>query len=110
MSEFRELSRLPEDPEYWESLQARVMSGLPERSPLGAAPRWWAPLADRAWGLGGLAAAAALAALLLVPDRPTPDGLALLSLPAEAPEVRALVSAPAPPSIASLMLTSRSAP
>ena len=108
MSEFQELSKLPKDPEYWDRLEARITAelgplvrGLPETR-----PEWWAPLATRALALGGLAAAAALAALLLVPPRtrPTPT-TGLLRLP-DNPALIAIVSAPEPPKLASLMIPS----
>jgi hypothetical protein len=108
MNEFRNLSKLPEDPQYWEDLEARVMAdlGSPVRGTAVEIPSWWSPLAVRAWGLGGLAAAVALAALLLAPGRSVPGSSAagLLSLPEGDPVLEALVSAPAPPSLASLML------
>ena len=109
MSEFRELSKQPKDPEYWNRLEARITAEL---GPLVRAlpetrPEWWAPLATRALALGGLAAAAALAALLLVPPRARPAAptTGLLRLP-DNPALIAFVSAPEPPKLASLMIPS----
>jgi hypothetical protein len=114
MTEFQDLSKLPADAKYWESLEARIMAYVGSRT-RGTTARssGWSPLAARAWGLGGLAAAAALAALLLMPGRsaPTSNAAGLLSLPEGDPALRALVSASSPPSLAALMLpNSRSAP
>ena len=107
MSEFRELSKLPKDPEYWDRLEAKITAEL---GPLVRAlpetrPEWWAPLATRAWALGGLAAAAGLAALFLVPPRTAPAAApaGLLRLP-DNPALVAFVSAPEPPSLAALMV------
>jgi hypothetical protein len=109
MSEFRELSKLPDDQAYWNTLEARITAELsPEvRSLPLARPDWWAPLAKRAWALGGLAAAAGLAALLLVPPRarPAAPSTGLLRLP-DNPGLIAFVSAPEPPNLASLMIPS----
>ncbi|MGH7471550.1 MAG: hypothetical protein ACRENP_26660, partial [Longimicrobiales bacterium] len=72
MTDFRDLSRLPVDPSYWDDLEARIMADLGPRVQQGIAPgpAWWAPLASRAGALCALAFAASLAALLLVPARP----------------------------------------
>ena len=63
MSDLRDLSELPDDPAYWNGLEKRIVAGLGPR--IQAAPPWWAPLAARAWTLGGLAAAAVIVAMLL---------------------------------------------
>jgi hypothetical protein len=110
MNEFRELSRLPEDQEYWDRLEARITADLAPavHSLATQRPDWWAPVATRAWGLGGLAVAAGLAALLLVPartlDAPSPTGL--LRVPDGDPATIAFLSAPAPPPLAFLMFPS----
>jgi hypothetical protein len=104
MTDLRGLSRLPDDPEYWSALEERVLDGL--RANAGSARAgWWAPVAARAWGLGGLALAAGLAAVLLVPGRTTESPAipaTLLGLP-DQPAVAAIIAAPQPPSIASLV-------
>jgi hypothetical protein len=106
MSDMRELSRLPNDPEYWAALEARIVTGLPPRveSVSRAQDGWLEPLAARAWGLGVLAAAAVVATLLLVPRRTTDASAGLLRLPQEDATFAAFVSAPAPPSLGSLVL------
>jgi hypothetical protein len=110
MTEFRDLSRLPADQSYWDSLEARINAELAPlvRAAADRKPVWWRPLAARAWVLGGLAAAAAVAALLLVPSRsagePTnPTGL--LRPPDDDPALVAFLSAREPPDVAALMLT-----
>ena len=116
MTEFRDLSRLPGDQDYWDRLEARITAELgPAVHSLPAArSNWWAPVATRAWGLGGLAVAAGIAALLLVPPR-TRDGAnnptGLLRLPDDDPAMIAFLSASQPPPLASLMIPpSRSKP
>jgi len=112
MTEFRDLSKLPTDQEYWDRLEARVTGELAPavRALASARPNWWAPVATRAWGLGGLALAAGIAALLLLPPRtaenPVPAGL--LRMPADDPALIAFVSAAEPPTLASLMMASSS--
>jgi hypothetical protein len=113
VSDFRDLSRLPDDARYWEGLEARILAdlrGRPDAVP--AAPRWWAPLAARAWALGGVAAAAALAALLLAPGRTEAGPAAAWPLrpPAADPAFEALVASPAPPSVASFLLPASRSP
>ena len=109
MTEFKDLSRLPDDPEYWNRLEARITAELgPSVRALAAArPGWWAPVATRAWGLGGLAIAAGIAALLLLPSRASeatsPAGI--FRVPDD-PAMVAFVSAPEPPPLASLMIPS----
>ena len=110
MTEFRDLSKLPTDPEYWDRLEARITGELtPAVHALASArPNWWAPVATRAWALGSLAIAAGIAALLLLPPRaaeePGPSGL--LRMPASNPALIAFVSATEPPALASLMFPS----
>jgi hypothetical protein len=105
MNEFRDLSRLPEDPEYWAQLEARVVAGLSDGRDPPASAGWWSPLEPAAIGLGATALAALLAVLLLLPPRTTAldAGTLLLLAPAD-PELHALVTSPTPPSLASLVL------
>jgi len=110
MTEFRDLSKLPADEEYWDRLEARIISELgPAVHTLASArPNWWGPVATRAWGLGSLALAAGIAALLLLPPRApeaaVPSGL--LRMPDDDPALIAFVSAAEPPALASLMIPS----
>jgi hypothetical protein len=112
MTEFRDLSKLPADEEYWDRLEARITGELAPavQALTSARPNWWAPVATRAWALGSLAIAAGLAALLLMPPRATEDSVptGLLRMPADDPALIAFVSAAEPPALASLMLTSSS--
>lgn len=109
MKEFRDLSRLPVDPEYWNALEARIMSDLGPRVRGGSVGSggWLRPLSARAWTLGAVALAAGLAGLILVPPR-DPDAidgsLGFLGVPAKDPVVAAFISAPAPPAVAALVL------
>jgi len=77
------LSRLPDDPRYWERLTDRVMEdvgpALASRRGAGAggAPAasvardaWWRPLARHARALAIGAAAAVIGTLALLPERP----------------------------------------
>jgi hypothetical protein len=109
MTDLRDLSRLPEDSGYWDGLEARIMAdvGPHVRARADRRPVLLAPLASRAWGLGGLAAAATLVAVLLAPPRSSDGGPAsagLLRLPTDDPTLRAFVSAPAPPPLVSLVV------
>jgi hypothetical protein len=107
MTELRDLSRLPEDPAYWADLEARIVgaagkSASPEREsePLG-------PLASRAWSLSGLAAAATIAALLLLPSRSSSPGgerSGLLKAPQDNQAILDFVTAPEPPGVISLVV------
>ena len=106
MSDFRDLSELPGDQAYWDDLEQRIVGGLGPRAQAVPAA-WWAPLAARAWTLGGLAAAAAIAAIVLMPARDagrasTEPGLLLL--PDSDPAFVSFVSAPRPPAVGSLLL------
>jgi hypothetical protein len=105
MNEFRDLSRLPGDAEYWEQLEARVVAGLPAGRPDVGATRWWSPLEAGAVGLGATAVAALLAALLFPPPRArvTDGNLLFLLAPAD-PALVALLASPSPPALASLVL------
>ena len=106
MSDLRDLSELPEDQAYWDGLEKRVLAALgPRVQPAQAG--WWTPLAARAWTLGGLAAAAAIAGLLLMPPRAEPNVVTeagLLLLPESDPAFVSFVSAPRPPAVGSLLL------
>ena len=112
MSEFRDLSKLPSHQKYWDEMEARIVGQAVGAARAGG-PGWWAPLASRALALGGLAAAAGIAALLLVPPRihDSPGNpTTLLRLPDD-PGMVAFLSAPEPPSLVSLMASLlRSAP
>ena len=110
MTEFRDLSRLPVDQSYWDGLEAKITAELgPLVRQVGSRkPGWLSPLAARAWVLGGLAVAAAIAALLLVPSRSldsTGNPAGLLRLPENDPTLVAFVSAPVPPALAVLVLS-----
>jgi hypothetical protein len=110
MTEFRELSKLPADQEYWDRLEARITGELaPAVHALASGrPDWWAPVARRAWALGGLAVAAGIAALLLLPPRSPEDAIptGLLRIPDDDPALIAFVSAAEPPPLVSLMIFS----
>lgn len=111
MSEFPELSKLPDDPDYWTALEARVLAGLPPGPHTAAtagghgraAAGWWSPFETGAPGLVATALAAVLAALLLLPPRPALEGAEMLLAPAD-PAGAAIIAAPSPPSLASLVL------
>lgn len=108
MTEFRDLSSLPGDPEYWASLESRILQGLqgethPVVSPGGEAGGWWSPIEAGAAGIAVTALAAVLVALLLLPPRRT-SGSGLLITPAD-PAGASIISAPAPPQLASLILS-----
>jgi hypothetical protein len=107
MKELRELSKLPTDQAYWVELEARML----ERDGGTAGRRndektgWWTPLASRAGALVGLAAAAGIAALLLVPPRTQRAAInptVLFQLPND-PTMAAFLASPTPPSLASLI-------
>lgn len=109
MMDFRELSRLPRDPGYWKGLEDRIVAELGPRVRDGAeaSAGWWAPLAARAWRLGGLAAAAGLAALLVLPPRAAERQTApfgLLRLPEDDPALVALLAGSEPPELASMLI------
>lgn len=102
MSDYRDLSALPHDDEYWQRLEAAVHEqiGVTQRP----AESWVKPLIDRAPVLGWLAAAA-LAALLLMPE-PRDDGqqtLPFLRLPDDPLAVTLFASSP--PSLATLLIS-----
>jgi hypothetical protein len=110
MSEFRELSKLPDDPEYWAALEKRVLAGLPAEphavAPPGGPGRnavgWWSAFETGAPALLATALAAVLAALLLLPPRPATEGGELLLTPAD-PAGASIIAAPSPPALASLV-------
>ncbi len=110
MTELRDLSKLPVDRAYWAGLEAKVTARLESR--VRALPatrtRWWVPTARGAWLSGGMAVAATMAALVLVPPRPpvepaTPTGL--LHAPDDAVTLE-FVTATAPPSLGWLVIAS----
>ena len=108
MKELRDLSKLPHDQAYWDNLESQIV-GKWGGGEVGkqAGNGWWAPLATRAGALVGLAAAAGIAALLLVPPRirgGRTNPTVLFRLPDD-PAMAAFLSSPTPPSLASLMAT-----
>ena len=112
MTEFRDLSKLPADQEYWDRLEARITGELAPavHALTSARPNWWAPVATRAWALGSLAVAAGIAALLLLPPRAAEESVpaGLLRMPDDDPALIAFVSAAEPPALASLMMMASS--
>lgn len=110
MSELKDLSKLPADPGYWDGLEARISAELAPavRELPRVRPDWWAPISSRALALGGLAAAAGLAAILLFPPRtpsPAASPSGLFRAPSSDPATVALVSATEPPALASLLFS-----
>ena len=101
------LSRLPDDPDYWERLTDRVMEevgpALASRS--GARGPWWRPMARHARVLAAGAAAAVIGTVALLPERPSPDpgALDVFSLAPPDPVLTPLVLAGAPPTLAALL-------
>ena len=106
MNEHLELSRLPEDPEYWDGLEARILESLRTPLPaLGDDAEWWAPLAARAYALGAAALAAGIAAALLLPaPSQSEDVETLFRPPAADPTLISPFAADTPPSIGQLMI------
>jgi hypothetical protein len=103
MRKLRELSKLPTDPDYWGELEARILSGRAAGRQGGNG--WWAPVATRAGALVGLAAAAGIAALFLIPPRGSTrnsNPTVLFRLPDD-PAMHVFLSSSRPPSLASLM-------
>ncbi|MGH7561494.1 MAG: hypothetical protein ACRENB_10785 [Gemmatimonadales bacterium] len=108
--EFRDLSKLPADRRYWDALESRITADLASElhSLAGRSSGWWGPVARRAGVLAGLAVAAGIAALFLVPARPTERAVAptgILRAPEDDPAMIAFVTAPEPPSLASLVIS-----
>ena len=64
-------SRLPDDPDYWQTLSNRIVDdGLPVLLALGEDRReWWSGMARFSAALAVGASAATIAALLLMPTR-----------------------------------------
>lgn len=109
MTDFRDLSRLPRTEGYWKALEERIVGGLGTRvrETGEARPGWWEPLATRAWRLGMLAAAAGLAAPLVLPPRAaerSANPAGLVRLPEDDPALVAVLTAPAPPRLASMVI------
>jgi hypothetical protein len=106
MRDLRDLSKLPAEPEYWERLEAQMREAVGAVKAVKAVgPGWWAPFARHAAVLGGLAVAAGIAALLLVPPRSRGGGTnptVLFRLPDD-PTMAAFLSSPTPPSWAAMM-------
>jgi hypothetical protein len=106
MRDLRDVSKLPADPDYWVELEARTVRQW-DSGKVGQqdGSGWWGPIATRAVALSGLAAAAGIAALLLVPPRTrgeTPTTALLYRLPDD-PAMNAFLASPAPPSLGSLL-------
>jgi hypothetical protein len=109
MTEFRDLSRLPDDPAYWEQLESNITGSLGPLVQAGAeaGQGWWSPITRQAWALGGLALAAALAVLLLAPPRDRePSATGWLPPPRNDPAVTAFLASDRPPSVATLIFLS----
>lgn len=110
MTEFRDWSRLPDDPDYWEQLESRITGSLGPLVQAGAetGQAWWSPITRQAWALGGLALAAALAVLLLAPPRRDrePSATGWLPPPRNDPAVTAFLTSDRPPSVATLIFLS----
>ena len=109
MTEFRDLTRLPRNEDYWAGLEERIMAELGPRmrGEPASTLAWWEPLANRAWSLGMVATAAAVAAVLILPERaPERDtNLAgLLRVPENEQEFLAVLNAPSPPRLATLVV------
>ena len=103
MKKLRDLSRLPEDQGYWDRLEARIAGKMGRRA--AGQLDWWSPLATRAMGLTGLAAAAGIAAMLIMPPRAQDrrvNPTVLFRLPDD-PTMKTFLSSPRPPSLASLL-------
>jgi hypothetical protein len=110
MSEYRDLSRLPVNQDYWDGLEARISAGLGPRVRAAAAARrtWWAPSGAGAWASGSLAAAAVIAALSLAPPRePATESKlpGLLRPPRADPALVEFVASPSPPSLGWLVIS-----
>jgi subtilisin family serine protease len=108
MTDFRDLSRLPDDPAYWAELEARMLAATGDvGAATGAVRPWWSTLGQRAGTLVGLAAAAGIATLLLVPARPAVEAVPAVTMLGSAiadPTLARFVAAPAPPAIANLLV------
>lgn len=108
MTEFRDFSRLPDDPAYWAELEARVLAAAGDGIDDATEPPGplWTSLGRRAGTLASLAAAAAIATLLLAPPRrdvePAP-AVTMLGSPIGDPALARFVAAPAPPAISNLL-------
>ena len=107
MNEYRDLSRLPDDPQYWDELEARILAhaGTPPVVPAAAATSWFAAYA---WPLSMVAAAATIAVLLLTPPRSPTSARSLLPLPVAEPMFNTFFETATPPSVGALIVgTSR---
>ena len=107
MRELRDLSKLPNEPAYWDQLEARIAGSQRGEVAGLQGSSWWVPLANRALGLGGLAAAAGIAALLLVPPRAAGAAInptVMFRLPDD-PTMAAFLSSPEPPSLVSMIVS-----
>jgi hypothetical protein len=114
MRDLRDLSKLPSDQAYWVELEARMREAVGADGQMGRwadgqpgsdGAGWWTPLGTRAGVLTGLAIAAGIAALLLVPPRSRGGGTnptVLFRLPDD-PTMAAFLSSPTPPSLAAML-------
>ena len=128
MSEYRDLSKLPDDDAYWSALESRITGELGPRirdarvtTALGSDDAgWWAPLERRALRLAGLAIAGGLAAVLLLPRDPSPEipdaalaaalrGPTAFMLPTD-PALAAPLATAGPPAVATLVLPAEATP
>ncbi|NJD09917.1 MAG: hypothetical protein FIB01_05540 [Gemmatimonadetes bacterium] len=100
MSAWRELSRLPESPEYWQALQRRVGAVV---APVLAAQQGRERRIDR-WLAGGVLAAAACVILLLLSPPPQAGSSLAAGLAPADPLARALLSSREPPAIGGLLI------
>jgi len=102
------LSRLPQDPQYWNTLAGRVTTDASPhlRSLRSADDAWWSVLGRLSPLLATAAAAAVLTALSLLPSRTTsPDRVTTeaFDFTPDDPIAGPLLSADAPPAVAALL-------
>jgi hypothetical protein len=121
MNDLRGLSKLPEDDAYWAALEARMVAAatgsIVEPMLVPASPPWHAPLAQSAWRLGAVAAAAGAMFFLLPPRAPAEaaqppslSSLPLLVAPSGVPStLSSIVSDAEAPALAALLLPPSSA-
>jgi hypothetical protein len=106
------MSRLPEDDAYWNALADRIVSDASERLRANrrGASRWWRDLSRLSAPLALTAAASIAGALLWLPDlaEERADDVAVVDafgLAPTGPLADRLVGSPAPPSMATLIVT-----
>ncbi len=100
------LSRLPQDPAYWDRLTARITAdAAPRVRTWHSGEPWWSTLGRWSPLLAAAAVAAVLAAATLLPREaaaPAPMAEAFDFTPAD-PVARVVLSAAAPPAVPSLL-------